>query len=117
VLLARRAVEPFLGLWDIPGGFVNAHESLEEAVRRELREEAGIEIEVGRLVVTLPDSYGDAGDPTVSAFYECRILSGEPRPDDDVSELRWFTPADLPPPAELAFDCVRTALAVWRSAG
>jgi ADP-ribose pyrophosphatase YjhB (NUDIX family) len=117
VLLARRAVEPFLGLWDIPGGFVNPAESLEQAVRRELREEAGIEIEVGRLVITLPDSYGATGDATVNAFFECRVVSGEPQPDDDVAELRWFAPAELPPPEELAFDCVRIALAAWRSAG
>jgi len=117
VLLARRAVEPFRGLWDIPGGFVNPGESLEDAVRRELREEAGIEVEVGRLVITVPDTYGPAGDATVSAIYECRIVSGVPQPDDDVSELRWFAPAELPPPEELAFDGMRTALAAWRSAG
>ena len=50
VLLGRRAIEPWLGFWDTPGGFVSPGESLEDAVRRELREEAGIEIAVGRLV-------------------------------------------------------------------
>jgi A/G-specific adenine glycosylase len=114
VLLGRRGVEPFLGLWDTPGGFVEAGESLEECVRRELREEAGVEIEVGRLVASVPDTYGPAGDATVNAFFECRLVSGEPRPDDDVAELRWFTPDALPPPGELAFECVRVALATWR---
>jgi 8-oxo-dGTP diphosphatase len=116
VLLARRGVEPFLGLWDIPGGFVVAGESLEEAVRRELREEAGVEIDVGRLVATVPDSYGDGdrADATINAFYECRIVAGDPRAADDVAELRWFAADDLPPPAELAFASVRSALAAWR---
>jgi ADP-ribose pyrophosphatase YjhB (NUDIX family) len=115
VLLGRRGIEPFLGLWDTPGGFVTPGESLEQAVRRELREEAGIELEVGRLVATVPDVYGAGGDPTLNAFYECRIAGGDPQAADDVAELRWFAPHALPPPAELAFACVREALAAWRA--
>jgi 8-oxo-dGTP diphosphatase len=113
VLLARRGIEPFLGYWDTPGGFVEPGESLEECVRRELREEAGVEIAVGRLIATVPDIYGPTGDTTINAFFECRLTSGEPRPDDDVAELRWFAPDELPAADELAFDCVRTAVAAW----
>lgn len=116
MLLGRRAVEPFLGYWDTPGGFVRPGESLEECVRRELREEAGVEIEVGRLVLTAPDVYGDSGEEIVNAFYECRLVSGDPEPDDDVAELRWFEPDALPPSGELAFASVRAAIAAWRSA-
>jgi ADP-ribose pyrophosphatase YjhB (NUDIX family) len=115
VLLGRRGIEPFLGRWDTPGGFVNAGESLEDAVRRELREEAGIEIEVARLVATFPDVYGDAGDATVNAFFECRLVAGDPQPADDVAELRWFAPGELPPAEELAFACVRSALVAWQA--
>jgi A/G-specific adenine glycosylase len=114
VLLGRRGIEPFLGFWDTPGGFTRPGESLEECVRRELREEAGIEIEVGRLVLTVPDFYGDTGEATVNAFYECRIVSGDPQPDDDVAELRWFAPDALPPSGEIAFEGVRAAIAAWR---
>ena len=113
VLLGRRRIEPYCGLWDIPGGFVQPGESLEQCVQRELREEAGVEIAVGRLVATLPDTYGDNGEATINAFFECRLLSGDPQPDDDVSALGWFEPDELPPPEELAFDCVRRALAAW----
>jgi ADP-ribose pyrophosphatase YjhB (NUDIX family) len=113
VLLGRRAIEPHLGLWDTPGGFTRPGESLEECVRRELREEAGVEIEVGRLVITAPDFYGDTGEATVNAFFECRVISGDPQPDDDVAELRWFARDALPLPEELAFDSVRSALAAW----
>jgi ADP-ribose pyrophosphatase YjhB (NUDIX family) len=79
-----------------------------------LREEAGVEIEVGRLVLSAPDVYGDGGEATVNAFYECRLVSGDPQPDDDVAELCWFEPDALPPPDELAFACVRAALDAWR---
>ena len=113
VLLGRRAIEPHLGLWDTPGGFTRPGESLEECVRRELREEAGVEVEVGRLVTTVPDFYGDTGEATVNAFYECRVVSGDLHADDDVSELRWFDRDALPLPEELAFDGVRSALAAW----
>jgi ADP-ribose pyrophosphatase YjhB (NUDIX family) len=82
-------------------------------VQRELREEAGVEIEVGRLVITVADFYGDTGEATVNAFYECRIVSGDPHPDDDVAELQWFERDALPPPGELAFHSVRSALAAW----
>jgi A/G-specific adenine glycosylase len=116
VLLGRRGIEPHRGLWDTPGGFTRPGESLEDCVRRELREEAGIEVEVGRLITTLPDVYGSDGEETVNAFYECRLAAGEPRPDDDVAELRWFAPGDLPAGDELAFACVRAALAAWLSA-
>lgn len=114
VLLGRRGIEPFLGLWDTPGGFVEVGESLEECVRRELREEAGVEVEVGRLIASVPDTYGPTGDATLNAFFECRLLSGDPQPDDDVAELRWFAPDALPAAEELAFACVRAALATWR---
>jgi ADP-ribose pyrophosphatase YjhB (NUDIX family) len=117
VLLGRRGIEPFRGLWDTPGGFVEPGESLEEAVRRELREETGVEIAVGRLIATIPDFYGegDGADPTLNAFYECTIAAGVPLADDDVAELQWFEPDALPPPEQLAFACVRSALGQWSS--
>lgn len=108
-------MEPFLGLWDTPGGFVEEGESLQECIRRELREEAGVEIEVGRLVATVPDTYGPTGDATINAFFECRLVSGRLRPGDDVAELRWFAAGVLPGPEDVAFACVREALATWRA--
>jgi ADP-ribose pyrophosphatase YjhB (NUDIX family) len=119
VLLARRGIEPYLGLWDAPGGFVEPGESLEDAVRRELQEEAGLEIAVGRLVATVPDLYGDGegAEPTINAFFECRIVAGEALAADDVAELQWFAPDALPPSAEIAFACVRSALELWRRVG
>jgi 8-oxo-dGTP diphosphatase len=112
VLLTRRGIEPQLGMWDTPGGFVEAGEDPAEALRRELLEETGLEIEVGDLLGIYPDRYGDR-TPTLNIFYLARVVDGgEGEPRDDVTELGWFPPTDLPP--ELAFANGERALAEWR---
>jgi len=58
VLLARRARAPYAGLWDLPGGFLEAGETPEAALGRELREELGARVRRARLVE--PDHYGPA---------------------------------------------------------
>lgn len=103
VLLARRAGEPKQGLWDLPGGFIDEGETGEEALRRELREEAGVDVEPGAFVGALPDRYGDEGPWTINLYWEARIVSGEPAPADDVVELAWFPRKELPPRDEFAF--------------
>ena len=116
VLLTRRAAEPKLGAWDLPGGFVEEDEHPLDALRRELREETGLEVEPLEFLGIWMDRYG--GDSTAQAtlnlFWRARVSGGDPRAADDVSELRWFTPDELPPRAELAFDCVGLALAAWQ---
>ncbi|GAB4280287.1 MAG: hypothetical protein Kow0056_14510 [Coriobacteriia bacterium] len=104
ILLIQRKFEPFEGKWALPGGFVNENEPLEEAARRELAEETGIE-GVGRLIQV--GAYGDPGrDPrgwTVSVVFLARLPEGgrEPRAGDDAADARWFPAWDLP---DLAFD-------------
>jgi 8-oxo-dGTP diphosphatase len=115
VLLARRGIQPFLGLWDVPGGFIRSGEGGEEAVHRELREETGLAVEVGEVLAILPDTYGDDGETTLNIFYLATIASGDPQPASDVSELAWFAPDALPEPGRIAFRCVARALALWRA--
>lgn len=102
LLLARRAGEPKKGLWDLVGGFMDEGEEPLETLRRELREETGCEIEVGKFLGGLPDRYGDDGIWTINFYWEATIL-GDPRPGDDVAELSWFPREALPPRAEFAF--------------
>jgi 8-oxo-dGTP diphosphatase len=112
VLLVRRGIPPFKGHWAIPGGFVLARETLEEAAARELAEETG----VGGVYLEQLYSFGDPGrDPrgrvvTVAYYALVPWDLAEPRAGTDAAEARWWR-ADAPPP--LAFDhatILRTAV-------
>jgi 8-oxo-dGTP diphosphatase len=115
LLLGRRAREPDAGLWDTLGGFIDEGEPPEDALHRELLEEAGVEIELGRFVGIFADRYGDdaAAAFVLNLVWEARIVEGEPRPDDDVSELRWFSRDALPAHGEVAFRWLAPALRRW----
>jgi ADP-ribose pyrophosphatase YjhB (NUDIX family) len=98
VLLSKRAIPPFEGHWDFPGGFLEEGEHPLDGVRRELREEAGVEIEPLELLGIWMDRYGSDGSAaaTLNLYYAARIVDGEPEPADDVAELRWFAPEEIP---------------------
>jgi ADP-ribose pyrophosphatase YjhB (NUDIX family) len=116
ILLARRAYEPDAGKWDVPGGFLEEGEDPVEGLRRELREEAGIEIELGDFVGVFADTYGDPPDVryVLNLVWEACIAEGEPAPNDDVSELRWFPKDALPADVELAFRWLARSIDDWR---
>ena len=117
VLLARRAVEPDLGKWDVIGGFLEEHEHPLDGLRREVLEETGLEVEPVDFVGATVDWYGDGPDAaaTLNLVWAVRIVAGEPAPADDVAELRWFAADELPAREELAFEHVADVLAAWRS--
>ena len=75
VLLARRAGEPFRGYWDLPGGFLEEGEHPLDALRRELREETGLEVEPGTFLGIWMDRYGDAEDAhaTLNLYWTARV--------------------------------------------
>jgi ADP-ribose pyrophosphatase YjhB (NUDIX family) len=116
LLLARRAGEPDRGKWDLPGGFLEENEHPLDALRRELREETGLEVEPIDFVGAWIDRYGDGDEApsTLNLYWTARILSGAPKPADDVSELGWFRPEELPPDEEFAFRNVTPAIRAWR---
>jgi 8-oxo-dGTP diphosphatase len=115
VLLARRAIDPGAGLWDVPGGFCEPEETPEECAVRELREETGATIEVTGFLGHIVDTYGPGGDPTLNCVFRARLV-GDPvlEAADDVAELRWFAPDELPGRDEIAFANTAEALRRWR---
>jgi ADP-ribose pyrophosphatase YjhB (NUDIX family) len=116
VLLARRAVEPDEGRWDTPGGFLDEGEEPRAAIRRELLEETGLEVEPGRFLDAVTDTYGEGPDAgsVLNLVWEAKVVSGQMSPADDVSELRWFAPDELPSdPDEYAFRWVAPFILHW----
>ena len=75
VLLVRRAKNPAKGTLDLPGGFVDMHESAEEAVYREVKEETGLDISESRYLFSIPNLYMYSGFEvhTVDMFFECHV--------------------------------------------
>lgn len=116
VLLAKRAIEPFKGCWDIPGGFLNEDEHPEDGARRETLEETGLRVRLGQCLGIYMDRYGNskAAKWTLNIYYLAEPLDdADPRAADDASELAWFAPDELP--ARMAFEHEDQVLADWRA--
>ena len=107
VLLAKRAHDPRKGGWDLPGGFVGETEAPEDALRREFLEETGLAVEPVEIMRIDVEPYEHR-----HVFSVTYIVTGEgePVPADDVEELRWFAPDELP---EMAFPGQNEVLRVW----
>ena len=103
ILLVKRGVEPFRGKWAIPGGFVNLDESLEDAAKRELREETG----VGNVYLEQLYTFGypkrDPRGRVITVSYIALVNSDNINLEakTDASDSRWFSVKKLP---ALAFD-------------
>jgi 8-oxo-dGTP diphosphatase len=115
LLLGRRAIEPYKGLWDTPGGYLDEHEHPLDGLRRELREETGLEVEPLDFLGAWIDRYGgdSTAEATLNLYWTARVVSGEEQAADDVDDLRWFAADELPGPGELAFENVPLVLAAW----
>lgn len=105
VVLLRRAIEPSLGKWVFPGGYVDLGENVIGAAVREAREEACVEVAIDRLLNVY--SYPDR--PVVVVVYVGTIVSGTPAAGDEALEMRAFAPEEIPWD-ELAFQSTRDAL-------
>ena len=99
VLLERRGKPPAQGAWSLPGGLIEAGESAEEAVRREVREECGIEVAVGPVLGLFEPIHRDPDGRVRYHFVVVDFLahhrSGEIRAGDDAADLCWVPPEEL----------------------
>jgi 8-oxo-dGTP diphosphatase len=99
VLVVQRARAPAQGLFTLPGGKVEAGETLIGAVQREVREETALSIEVcglaGYREVIARDDRGGLLRHFVILAFAARWLAGEPRPNEEISAFRWLRPSEL----------------------
>ncbi len=116
VMFSKRARDPFAGMWDLPGGFLDEGEHPLDCLHRELREEAGIGLRDTEFVGIFMDRYGEGPRDvaTMNVYWSAQIADGTPVPADDVAELRFFAPDEIPW-AELAFEHLPEVLSAWRA--
>jgi 8-oxo-dGTP diphosphatase len=99
MLLVRRAYPPSEERWSIPGGVIKLGETLHEAAQCELREECGVEIEIGRIVNVVDNIVLDENRQIrfhyVVVYLLVQYVSGEPHPSSDALEIRWVTRKEL----------------------
>lgn len=108
VYLARRAIEPALGRWTYPGGFLEVGESAQEGARRETEEETELLVEVGGLIGV----YSRPHVGIVTIVFAADVVGGRPEPAAETSEVRDFGPDEIPWDG-LAFTTVESALRDW----
>ena len=99
VLLVRRARNPAINLYTLPGGAVETGETLAEAAAREVREETALEIDViglaGHREVIVRDKEGRIERHFVIMCHAARWRSGEVKLNDELDDARWLVPAEL----------------------
>ena len=95
IVLCKRAIDPGMGKWSFPAGFVDRGEEIRTALLREIREETGLEATLGQLIGV----YSEAGNPVVLIVYQADAV-GTPIVSDESSAIEIFRPDALP---ELAF--------------
>ncbi|MBA31021.1 MAG: DNA mismatch repair protein MutT [Chloroflexi bacterium] len=109
IILVQRAIEPGLGKWTFPSGYVNRGEVVEEALRRELLEECDIKCEIVKLV----GIYSEENNPVIFIVYEAKIISGEPKKNDD--ENYDIMIADFDNLPDLAFNHDKDIILSWKN--
>lgn len=114
VLLIKRAVDPGRGMWSLPGGYMDAGEMPEAALKRELQEEVGLEVQVVQLLDIYPMTEASGRQRGIVLAYRVELLahhSSQAQAGDDAEKAEWFGPGELP--QELAFESTRSLLEQW----
>jgi ADP-ribose pyrophosphatase YjhB (NUDIX family) len=105
ILLCKRGIEPRIGYWTIPGGFMENGETLEQGAAREAREEAELDIEVGSLLVLVNVTHANQ----VQVFFRSRMRTPHFAPTPESLEVKLFSRDEIPW-NDLAFPSTEFAL-------
>lgn len=110
ILLARRGIEPRLGFWNLPAGFLENDEGVEQGALREVLEETGAQIEISQL----HSVYNLLKAQQVYLFFRAKMLNDHVETTPESTEIKFFAPEDIPW-NELAFSSNAHALKHWLS--
>ncbi len=102
VLLMRRNTEPFKGTWVLPGGYVEAGETVEQAAVREVKEEVGLDVALTRLLGVYSTPGRDPRGAVVSVAFSGKVIGGAFQPNDEASGIVWARREE--PPRAMGFD-------------
>ncbi|MBI5228019.1 NUDIX hydrolase [Candidatus Micrarchaeota archaeon] len=95
ILLVKRKYDPFKGEWAVPGGRIEDNESAEQCLKREMKEETGLDVEPIKLTGVYSNPNRDPRGVIVAA-YLVRRIGGVVRAGDDAAETKWFSINELP---------------------
>ena len=99
VLIVQRAQPPMRGVFTLPGGVVEAGETLQQALVREIDEEVGMAIEpvmlAGHREVIARDAEGRVERHFIILAFAARWISGEPKLNHELAEARWMRPEEI----------------------
>lgn len=112
LLLVKRKVDPKKGMWDLPGGFININETVEESIHREIAEELKIRITDIQYLSSFYDTYefGKVKAYTICFLFKAKMINpADINPSDDVESYQYFATENLPYD-QFAFDPMREAL-------
>ena len=112
LLVALRGKEPAKGTLDLPGGFVDMDETVEQGMKREIKEETGLDVAALRYLFSIPNRYLYSGMVihTIDMFYEAHVPDDAPiHADDDVATLTWM-PLDAIDPARFGLQSISQAV-------
>ncbi len=106
IVLLKRAIEPNLGMWSFPSGYVDRGEKPEDALEREVAEECGLTVKARKLVGV----YSDEGEPVILVVYHADLVGGELKAGDETADARVFSIESMP---QLAFEHDSRILSDW----
>lgn len=119
VLMIRRKNDPFKDCLALPGGFVNEGETVEEAMKRETKEETSLEVEPIDILGVYSDPKRDPRKHIVTVVFVGIIVGGDGKPGDDAASIEWVKKIDDIPQQQIAFDHAQILrdYSQWKNSG